>query len=102
MEKEIEKELLSKKLFVEYLSEALVKNAIPCIQEVNYEVLSKDSGYVEFIIVTYKGGAIAVRNSTHNSKQAIFREIGKLLDGGYYTEVPYYKSLLEQDWIKIL
>ena len=43
--------------------------------------------YQEYLVVTYDGGAIGVRSCNGNSFTAIFEELTKMLDGGYYDEV---------------
>lgn len=61
------------------------------ISEVAYEIYDmEEHGYQEYLVVTYFGGGIAVRNCNINSHSAILRELGKLLDGGYYDEVKGY------------
>jgi len=47
----------------------------------------------EMLVVHYGKGAYAARNATHNSNAANFREIGRLLDGGYYDEVKSLEDL---------
>jgi hypothetical protein len=51
--------------------------------------------YTEFVVVTFTSGTISVRNISGNSNNANFREIGKLIDGGYYDEVEYYEKVKE-------
>ena len=43
--------------------------------------------YQEYLVVTYDGGAIGVRSCNCDSFTAIFEELAKMLDGGYYDEV---------------
>ena len=47
----------------------------------------------EFLVVTYRGGAGAARRANINSNSVNFKEIGKLLDGGYYDEVDELQRL---------
>ena len=49
----------------------------------------------EYLVVTYDGGAIGVRSCNCDSFTAIFEELTKMLDGGYYDEVQdlhYYEN----------
>lgn len=46
-----------------------------------------------FIVVEFVGGAISVRDAEANSQEANIQEAAKLLSGGYYKEVGYYKQL---------
>lgn len=91
-----------KKLFIDHISkvfedEYLMSN----VERVDYEVYSTlspdghDTWYTEFVVVTFTSGAISVRNISGNSNNANFREIGKLIDGGYYDEIEYYKKVKE-------
>ena len=41
----------------------------------------------EYLVVTYDGGALGVRSCNGDSFTAIFEELTKMLDGGYYDEV---------------
>ena len=43
--------------------------------------------YQEYLVITYDGGAIGVRNCNGDSFTAISEELTKMLDGGYYNEV---------------
>ena len=91
-----------KKLFIDHISkvfedEYLMSN----VAKVEYEVYSKLSPdghnvwYTEFVVVTFVGGMQSVRNISGNSNNATFREVGKLIDGGYYDEFEYYKKVKE-------
>lgn len=53
----------------------------------------------EYLIVTYKGGARACRNATHNSSAANFREVAGLLDGGYYAENDTVAEMEENGYV---
>ena len=51
--------------------------------------------YQEYLVITYDVGAIGVRNCTGDPFTAIFEELAKMLDGGYYDEVQdlhYYEN----------
>ena len=92
--------LLLKKQFVDKISRAIMFDCGQ-VASVRYEawVSEKDSEPQEFVIITFYGGAISVRNVHMNSHSAILREIGRLVDGGYYEEVKYYNSLHKnKDW----
>jgi len=66
------------------------------VEEVNYEVYALDTPtgfYIkEYLVVHYRGGAIAVRNVSANSIAAIMGDFNKLMYGGYYEEVDTYKE----------
>jgi hypothetical protein len=95
-----------KKAFVDDISNVLGMRAHRMgIMQVDYEVYRKTEGnrdyFVEFVVVVYDGGASAVRCVTGNSNYANYVEIGKLLDGGYYNEIPRYEALTEEGFTKI-
>lgn len=91
-----------KKRFIDHISkvfedESLMSN----VERVDYEVYSKlspdghDTWYTEFAVVTFVGGGKSVRVISGNSNNANFREIAKLIDGGYYDELEFYKRVKE-------
>jgi hypothetical protein len=92
-----------KKLFIDHISKVFEDEYLQSnVKKVEYEVyerVSKMDGesiyYTEFVVVTFTSGAISVRNISGNSNNASFREIGKLIDGGYYDEVEYYEKVKE-------
>ena len=90
-----------KKAFVEAINAAFqVEPRKHSIQKVEYELYKmymeyEDFTYFnEFLVVTFDGGSISVRCANGNSCTANFREIGKLIDGGYYNEVEFYRALV--------
>lgn len=89
-----------KKLFIDGISKVFENKALNSnVASIGYSVLTKvidesTTDYNEFVIVTFTSGARSIRNITGNSNSANFREIGTLIEGGYYEEVKYYKDLL--------
>ena len=83
----------------------VVSDAISNISNIAYEVYenvtAEHAWFKEYLVVTYLGGAKAVRNCTGNSLSANFQELAKLLDGGYYDEVAYYSSLVPNGWERV-
>lgn len=95
-----------KKQFVDDISNVLGMRAHRLgIMMVEYEVYRKMDDnrdyFVEFVVITYDGGGQAVRCVNGNSNMANYTEIGKLLDGGYYDEIPRYRALTEEGFTKI-
>lgn len=96
-------ELKLKKEFVDALNVAFqVRPRTHSVEKVELEIYSKQitneyvidhTYYQEFLVVTFVGGAKSVRNANANSNTANFREIGKLIDGGYYAEVDFYNAM---------
>jgi hypothetical protein len=90
-----------KKLFIDHISKVFEDEYLQSnVAKVEYEVYCKviDSEtiyYTEFAVVTFVGGGKSVRVISGNSNNTNFREIGKLIDGGYYDEVEYYEKVKE-------
>ena len=89
-----------KKTFIKYLSKAFeVRPAGSSITKVEYEVYTKEFNggqvFQEYIIVIFDGGGKSVRSVNGNSNMANFVELGKLINGGYYDEVPGYEAMSE-------
>ena len=96
-----------KKAFIDDVSRAFEACSVGTgVVSVDYEVYKKEISndityFLEYVVINFKGGGKSVRNINGNSHNANFREIGKLLDGGYYDEVRDYESMLERDFIKV-
>ena len=76
--------------FVNELSKVIPKYKTG-IKSIQYRVFKWDEPdshyYIEFLVVNYDGGAKTVRNCNGNSFSAIFEELARFLDSGYYEEV---------------
>ena len=89
-----------KKLFIEGISKVFEnKSLMSNVDSIDYSVLTKvidesTTDYREFIIVTFTSGTRSIRTISGNSNNANFKEIGNLIDGGYYEEIKYYEDLL--------
>ena len=89
-----------KKFFINNISKVFELDSKSNVEKVDYEVYSKtapdgDIWYTEFAVVTFVGGGKSVRVISGNSNNANFREIAKLIDGGYYDELEFYKRAKE-------
>lgn len=85
------RELEDKKRFVEKLGNTFDSiRQYTSVAKIEYDYFSDGIEIQEYAVVTYYGGACAVINCQANSMSAIFRAVGKLLDGGYYDEVTKY------------
>ena len=89
-----------KKAFITYLNKAF--EARPdgsSVTKVEYEVYTKEFNgepvFQEYLIVIFDGGAKSVRNINGNSNMTNLVELGKLVNGGYYDEVPGYEAMSE-------
>ena len=88
-----------KKAFIKNVSKAFEATPrVSTVTSIDYEVYEKKINeattyFAEYIIVNFSGGGKSVRLVNGNSCTANFREIGKLLDGGYYEENRQYETL---------
>lgn len=92
-----------KAAFIKAINNAFKTENETSVTGVEYQVFySKEHDcYQEFLVVTYRGGAIAARNVNINSDAANFAEIGKLIYGGYYEEVEWYRSVRDT-WERVI
>ena len=71
-----------------------------------YEVYEKQfddrTGYKEYVIIHFSGGAISPMIVSGNSNIANLRVLSDKLNGGYYCEVEEYRSLFSNGWELIL
>ena len=94
--------LQEKHTFIQQVSAAFeMKPKGSTVEAVNFEVYVKDFGenrihVVEYLVVHFVGGAISVRNVSGNSNIANFRELAKLVGGGYYDEVRDYTEIANE------
>ena len=85
-----------KKAFIADIDKVFTRNFRGhSIAEVSYEVWCKDHAeggleFMEWIIVSYNGGAKSYLRATANSNTANFRAIGEVLDHGNYSDVEVY------------
>jgi hypothetical protein len=92
----------NKKAFIDDISKAFeVRSEKTGIVSIEYEVYSKEDYVTEYLVVNFVGGAKSVRCANGNSHSANYQEIGKLIDGGYYTELRTYNSLVERGFKKV-
>ena len=91
------KELAGKVKFVQDIEKAIltvIRNVVALKYEVYEHSDAKESSWVEErLVVTFKGNAISVRNCNSTSCSGILKEIANLVQGGYYSELPYYEEL---------
>ena len=96
-----------KRAFVDQVSKAFQSEINKTgVVAVDYEVYCKEIKpeviyFAEYIIVTFVGGGKSVRTVNGNSHNANFREIGKLIDGGYYDEVRDYETIRDRGFTKV-
>lgn len=53
----------------------------------------------EFIMLTWKNGAISTADNNANSLSATARNVARMLDGGVYENVDLYEKIMEsEEW----
>ncbi len=101
LREEVIKEYRSKKEYIKELGKTIVAYH-PNIVDVRLDIFIDANGCKrEYLVVKYKGGAIAVRDCGANSNYANYVELGKLINGGYYSEVDYYNELKDKGYMPI-
>ena len=87
-----------KKAFVDNISKAFEASQSSSVIRIEYEVYYKEMQgepvFQEFLVVTLDNYTKSVRNANGNSNTANLREISVLADGGYYDELDYYDSIV--------
>lgn len=88
--------LEEKKIVFDEMGRAISK-ALPSIRSIELDIFkTEDEETHEYIVVTFRGGAISVRNANINGMSVNLYEISKLVNGGYYNEVETYRNLKEK------
>lgn len=74
------------------------------IADIELKKYLSDKGYEEeFIVLTWSNGAISTANNNMNSLTATARNVARMLDGGVYERLDYYKDIMSSDeWGEIL
>lgn len=51
----------------------------------------------EFVLLTWNNGAISTANNNMNSLSATARNVARMIDGGVYENVNYYKEIMKSE-----
>lgn len=100
MEKEHLEELKGKKRFLKALGEVLKTSKRMSIADIDLEVYLIDGYVMEYVVITFDGGAISVANASGNSDSANLRQVAKMVNGGYYDEVEMYLEIKDK-YVKV-
>lgn len=70
------------------------------IQDIELKKYEKEGGReCEFILLTWINGAISTANNNANSITATARNVARMLDGGVYENLDFYKEVMKsEDW----
>ena len=97
-------DFIGKKQMVKDLSSVYKKIAWSDIADIDLKKYKTKQGYeVEFVLLTWKNGAISTANNALNSLSATARNVAKMLDGGVYENLETYKEIMESpNWVEEL
>lgn len=59
--------------------------------------VNEDGGYKEFVLLTWSNGAISTANNNANSLTATARNVARMLDGGVYENLDFYKVVMKSE-----
>jgi len=92
-----------KKELVKDLAEVYKKILFSDILDIELKKYEKeDGGSCEFILLTWINGAISTANNSANSLSATARNIARMLDGGVYENLDFYKAVMKsKSWREV-
>ena len=86
-----------KKKMVKALAEVYKDIAWSGIADIELKMYRKGKHKEEFIILTWLNGAISTANNNMNSLSATARNVARMLDGGVYENIDYYKEIMSSN-----
>lgn len=88
-----------KKQLVKALAEVYKDIAWSDIEDIELKKYCRGKHEEEFIVLTWLNGAISTANNNMNSLSATARNIARMLDGGVYENIDYYKDIMsKEEW----
>ena len=91
-----------KKRMVRDLAEVYKRINWSDIADIELKKYNKAGHVEEFVVLTWENGAISTANNNMNSITATARNVAKMLDGGVYENLDYYKEIMSSpDWIEV-
>ena len=92
-----------KKKMVKALAEVYKDIAWSDIADIELKKYRNEKNEQEFIILTWINGGISTANNNMNSLSATARNIARMLDGGVYENIDFYKDIMSNDkWEEII
>lgn len=56
----------------------------------------------EFVLLTWTNGGISTANNAMNSLGATARNVARMIDGGVYENLEWYKEVMDSpDWVEV-
>lgn len=95
-------DFVGKKQMVKALAEVYKDIAWSDIADIELKKYRKEKREEEFVVLTWINGGISTANNNMNSLSATARNVAKMLDGGVYENLDFYKELMTSpEWIEI-
>lgn len=87
-----------KKDLVKDLAEVYKKISYSDILDIELKrYANKDGRYQEFVMLTWTNGAVSTANNNANSLSATARNVARMLDGGVYENLDFYKEIMNSE-----
>lgn len=97
-------DFIGKKQMVKDLAKIYKKIAWSDIADIELKKYCKKddrNDAVEFVLLTWRNGAISTANNAINSLSATARNVARMLDGGVYENIKFYEEVMESsDWVE--
>ena len=90
-------DFIGKKLLVQDLSDVYRECKDFDIEYIELKKYKKGNMEEEFIVLHWDSGSISTANNNLNSLSATARNIARMLDGGIYENIEYYKEIMSSD-----
>ena len=87
-----------KKELVKDLAEVYKKIMYSDISNIELKKYKEEyGGCCEFVMLTWSNGAISTANNNANSLSATARNVARMLDGGVYENLDFYKEVMKSE-----
>ena len=91
-----------KKRMVRDLAEVYRRIDWSDIADIELKKYRKGKHDEEFVVLTWENGAISTANNNMNSLSATARNVARMIDGGVYENLDYYKEIMSSpDWMEV-
>ena len=91
-------DFIGKKELVKDLAEVYKKILYSDILDIELKKYKKeDERCCEFVMLTWSNGAISTANNNANSLSATARNVARMLDGGVYENLDFYKEVMKSE-----
>lgn len=92
-----------KKKIVKALAEVYKDIARSDIADIELKKYRKEKREEEFVVLTWINGGISTANNNMNSLSATARNVARMLDGGIYENIDFYKDIMSnEEWEEII